>query len=281
MRCLDPQRPCRRAPSRADSATTSTCHFQPMTNELSAALRVAIVDDEALARSVVREYLAALPDVEVVAECANGFEAVKVVAELQPDLLLLDVQMPKLDGFEVLDLVGRDVAVVFVTAYDQYALRAFEVHAVDYLLKPFSPERLTEALARARERVRRGERLPAQEIVAAARPQSSSHAGRILVRDGSRVHVLPLAKIDYVQAQDDYVCFRCEGKDYLKDQTLTQVETSLDPAKFVRIHRSFLLNLDRLARVETDERENRVAILSDGRRLPVSRSGYTRLSERL
>jgi two-component system LytT family response regulator len=188
--------------------------------------------------------------------------------------------MPKLDGFEVLELVGRDVAVVFVTAYDQYALRAFEVHAVDYLLKPFSPERLAEALARARERLRRGERLAAHELVAAARPQSS-HAGRILVRDGPRVHVLPLEKIDYVQAQDDYVCFRCEGKDYLKDQTLAHAEASLDPARFVRIHRSFLLNLDRLARVETDERENRVAILSDGRRLPVSRSGYARLSARL
>ena len=251
-----------------------------MTDAPSSRLRVALVDDEALARAVLREYLTPMEDVEVIAECANGFEAVKVVSELHPDLLFLDVQMPKLDGFEVLELVGRDVAVVFVTAYDQYALRAFEVHAVDYLLKPFSPERLADALTRARERLRRGERLPAQELVAAARPQSS-RAGRILVRDGSRVHVLPLEKIDYVQAQDDYVCFRCEGKDYLKDQTLTQVEASLDPGRFVRIHRSFLLNLDRLARVETDERENRVAILTDGRRLPVSRSGYTRLSARL
>lgn len=243
-------------------------------------LRVALVDDEALGRAVLREYLAPMADVEIVAECANGFEAVKVVSEIHPDLLFLDVQMPKLDGFEVLELVGRDVAVVFVTAYDQYALRAFEVHAVDYLLKPFSAERLAEALSRARERLRRGERLPAHDIVAAARPPSG-HAGRILVRDGSRVHVLPMEKVDYVQAQDDYVCFRCEGKDYLKDQTLAQTEASLDPARFVRIHRSFLLNLDRLARVELDERENRFAILSDGRRLPVSRAGYARLSVRL
>ena len=122
---------------------------------------MAIVDDEPLARAVMREYLAPVPDVEIVAECANGFEAVKVVSELHPDLLFLDVQMPKLDGFEVLELVGRDVAVVFVTAYDQYAIRAFDVHAVDYLLKPFSPERLGEALARARERLQRGERAPA------------------------------------------------------------------------------------------------------------------------
>src|SRR4249920_2251904 len=128
-------------------------------------LRIAIVDDEDLARAVAREYLAGLPDVEVVAECANGFEAVKAVSELQPDLLLLDVQMPKLNGFEVLELVGRDVAVVFTTAHDEYALRAFEVHAVDYLLKPFSAERLAEALARTRERLQRGERPPTQEIV--------------------------------------------------------------------------------------------------------------------
>ena len=249
-------------------------------NSPSPPLRVAIVDDEALARSVLREYLAAMPDVEVVAECANGFEAVKVVAELKPDLLLLDVQMPKLDGFEVLDLVGRDVAVIFVTAYDQYALRAFEVHAIDYLLKPFSAGRLTEALDRARERLSRGDRLPMSEVTKAARPDHS-HASRILVRDGSRVHVLPVPKIAYVQAQDDYAAFFCDGKEYLKEQTLTEVESSLDPAKFVRIHRSYLLNLDWLARVELDERENRIAILTDGRRLPVSRAGYTRLSELL
>src|SRR6188474_601892 len=141
-----------------------------MTETPSSRLRVAIVDDEALARSVLREYLSASADVDIVAECQNGFEAVKVVAEQHPDLLFLDVQMPKLDGFEVLELVGRDVAVVFVTAYDQYAIRAFEVHAVDYLLKPFSPERLAEALHRARERLRRGERPAVEELAATARP---------------------------------------------------------------------------------------------------------------
>ena len=246
----------------------------------SAALRIAIVDDEPLARAVLREYLAAMADVEVIAECTNGFEAVKVVAELHPDLLLLDVQMPKLDGFEVLDLVGKDVAVVFVTAYDQYALRAFDVHAVDYLLKPFSSDRLAEALARARERLGLGERWPLAELAAAARP-AQSHASRILVRDGPRVHILPIAKVAYVQAQDDYACFFCDGKEYLKEQTLTQVEATVDPAKFVRIHRSYLLNLDFLARVELDERESRVAVLIDGRKLPVSRAGYARLSELL
>src|SRR3954468_3866301 len=243
-------------------------------------LRIAIVDDEELARAVVREYLAGIADVEIVAECANGFEAVKVVSDLQPDLLILDVQMPKLNGFEVLELVGRDVAVVFVTAFDEYAIRAFAVHAVDYLLKPFAAERLAEAIDRARERLGRGDPLPVQQLAASAQPPQG-YARRVLVRDGPRVHVLPVEKIDYAQAQDDYVCFRCEGKEYLKEQTLGDVERVLDPAKFVRIHRSFVLNLDRLARVETDERENRVAILSDGKHLPISRAGYTRLNELL
>ena len=243
-------------------------------------LNVAIVDDEQLARSVLREYLSAIAGVTVVAECANGFDAVKVVAEQRPDLLLLDIQMPKLDGFEVLELVGRDVAVIFVTAYDQYALRAFEVHAVDYLLKPIAPERLEEAIARARARLGRGEHPALDGLAASARPDPG-HATRILVRDGPRVHVLPVAKIAYVQAQDDYACFVCEGKEYLKDQTLGQVEASLDPARFARIHRSYLLNLDFLSRMELDERENRVAVLTDGKKLPVSRAGYARLTELL
>ena len=243
-------------------------------------LRIAVVDDEPLARAVLCEFLAAEPNVEVVAECANGFEAVKAVSEKSPDLLLLDVQMPKLDGFEVLDLVGRDVAVVFTTAYDQYALRAFEVHAVDYLLKPVSAERLSEALARVRERLGRGERSASPGAMAAAKPREG-HAHRVLVRDGPRVHVIPVEKIDYVQAQDDYVCFVSDGKSYLKDQTMGAVESALDPARFVRIHRSYLLNIERIARVELYAKDSRIAILRDGKRLPVSRAGYQRLARML
>jgi two-component system, LytTR family, response regulator len=252
-----------------------------MPESSSLPLRIAVVDDEPLARAVLCEFLASEPNVEVVAQCANGFEAVKAVSELAPDLLLLDVQMPKLDGFEVLDLVGRDVAVVFTTAYDQYALRAFEVHAVDYLLKPISAERLSEALVRVRERLGRGERAASTGAIAAAAKPREGHAHRVLVRDGPRVHVIPVDTIDYVQAQDDYVCFRSEGKDYLKEQTLADTEATLDPARFVRIHRSYLLNLARLVRVDQDERENRVAVLTDGRRLPVSRAGYQRLNSLL
>ena len=242
-------------------------------------LRVVVVDDEPLARTVVREF-AERQGVEVVAECGNGFEAVKAVSELAPDLMFLDVQMPKLDGFEVLELLGRSVPVIFTTAYDQYALRAFEVHAIDYLLKPFSEERFVEALARARTRLQKGEETPVEDLVADARPRTSP-LERVLIRDGAQVHVLAVEKIDFVEAQDDYVCFKVEGKDYLKDQTMGALEASLDPARFVRIHRSYLLNIERIARVELYAKDSRIAILRDGRRLPVSRAGYARLAKLL
>ncbi len=245
-------------------------------------LRLVIVDDEALARAVVREYASADPSLEILAECANGFDAVKAVAEHKPDLVLLDVQMPKLDGFEVLELIGTDQIVVFITAYDQYALRAFDVHAVDYLLKPFSAERFQEAMARVRERLQA--RAAAAPDVAAlvrdAKPRTGP-AERVLIRDGANVHVLPVDAIDYVEAQDDYVAFKSDGKQYLKDQTLAAVEATMDPSRFVRIHRSYLLNIDRIAKVELYAKDSRIAILRDGTRLPVSRAGYARLSELL
>ena len=240
-------------------------------------MKVAIVDDEELARKLLREYLADCEDVQIVAECANGFEAVKVVTDLKPDLFLLDIQMPRLDGFEVLELVGREVNVVFVTAYDQYALRAFDVHAVDYLLKPFSPERLREAINRARSRLEAKHALPVAELSAAARPPGA-HLERVAIRDGANVHVIPVTHIDYVEAQDDYVSFHSAGKGFLKQQTLADVESVLDPSQFVRIHRSYILNIDRLARLELYAKDSHAAILRDGTRLPVSRSGYARLN---
>ena len=244
-------------------------------------LRVVIVDDEPLARAVVREYLGTQEGVEIVAECGNGFDAVKAVSELSPDLMFLDVQMPKLNGFEVLELIGRQVPVIFTTAYDQYALQAFEVHAVDYLLKPFSEDRFAEALTRARGRLQSQEATPdIDRLVADARPKSGP-VERVLIRDGSQVHVIPVEKIDYVEAQDDYVCFKAEGPQYLKDQTMGALEGQLDPARFVRIHRSYFLNIERIARVELYAKDSRVAILRDGSRLPVSRAGYARLAKLL
>ncbi|OLC42762.1 MAG: DNA-binding response regulator [Acidobacteria bacterium 13_1_40CM_65_14] len=242
-------------------------------------MQTVIVDDEALARGMLREFLAAHADVEIVAECGNGFEAVKVVAEMRPDLLLLDIQMPKLDGFEVLELIGGDVTVVFVTAYDQYAIRAFEVHAVDYLLKPFSAERLAEALDRARARIAAKEKVP-EGLVSAGRARHTP-LERILIRDRADVHVIPVEKIDYLESQDDYVSVKTAGKSFLKEQTLAELETLLDQDVFVRIHRRYILNIARLSKIELAVKDNRIAILADGTKLPISRSGYARLKELL
>ena len=241
-------------------------------------MRVIVVDDEELARALLRELLAAHEDVEIVAECGNGFEAVKAVTEKKPDLLLLDIQMPKLDGFDVLELIGTDVPVVFTTAFDQYAIKAFQVHAVDYLLKPFGAERLAEALVRARARILSREALPAKALVSEART-SRSPLERILIRDKADVHVIPVAKIDYFEAQDDYVSLKVGDRSLLKEQTLSELEQQLDPGRFVRIHRRYLLNVARLVRIEQSVTDSRVAILHDGTELPISRSGYAKLRE--
>jgi two-component system, LytTR family, response regulator len=238
-------------------------------------MNVMIVDDEELARKLVREMLADHPEMEIMAECANGFEAVKAASQCKPDLMFLDVQMPKLDGFEVLELIGPGVKTIFVTAYDQYALRAFEVHAVDYLLKPFNKERFEAALDLARTRL--GEKAPAPvELAAAARPQK--YLERVVVKDGARVHIIPVAKLDYAEAQDDYVSLVSQGKAYLKQQTIQSLEESLDPQQFVRIHRSYLVNLERVVKMEPYSKDSKVAVLSDGKQLPVSRAGYQRLT---
>jgi two-component system, LytTR family, response regulator len=243
-------------------------------------MRVLVVDDEALARMLIREHLGKLADVEVIGEAANGFEAVKLCEESLPDLMLLDIQMPKLSGFEVLELLGpRAPAVIFVTAYDEYALRAFQVHAVDYLLKPVEPARLAEAMARAAERLRtRAPAADADKLAAAARPPGRP-LERVLIREEGRVVVLPVDRIDFVEAQDDYLSFASAGKRHRKQQTLGELEKQLDRTRFVRVHRSFLLNIERLARIELFGKDSWLAILNDGVKLPVSRTGYTRLKE--
>jgi two-component system LytT family response regulator len=234
-----------------------------------------IVDDEELARALLREYLDSVPDIEILAECANGFEAVKAISERKPDIVFLDVQMPKLDGFEVLELIDPSVAVIFVTAYDQYAMRAFDAHAVDYLLKPFALDRFEKALGRARQRL--GEKMPpAAELSAAARPPQQ-YLQRIVVKDGARVHVIPVDSLDYAEAQDDYVSLHSQGKSHLKQQTISSLESALDPERFVRIHRSIIVNLERVAKIEPYAKDSRVAVLLDGTQLPVSRAGYDRL----
>ena len=250
-----------------------------MTQQRQETIRVVVVDDEELARAILREWLASRPDLEIVAECANGFEAVKAAAELSPDLLMLDIQMPKLDGFDVLELVG-DIPVIFITAYDSYAVRAFDVHAVDYLLKPFSEERLAEALDRARGRIQSREAPPVKALLEAARPHRSP-LRRILIRDRAEVHVIPVEKIDYLESQDDYVAVKSAGRSYLKEQPLGELETLLEPAAFVRIHRRYILNLSRLAKIEMGLSDSRIAVLTDRTELPISKSGYARLRELL
>jgi len=241
-------------------------------------MRIMIVDDEEPARMALRALLVTMPDVTLVSECQNGFDAVKALADARPDVVLLDVQMPKLDGFEVLELMGPDIPVIFVTAYDEFALRAFEVHAVDYLLKPVAPERLVLALSRVPERT---PPQPTGAMLRASARKPGEFLERVVIRDGVHVHVVSVDKIDYVEAQDDYVGFRTGGKILLKEQTLADVESSLDPRRFVRIHRSYILNVERLARVELYAKDSRIAVLGDGSKLPVSRSGYQRLQQLL
>jgi two-component system LytT family response regulator len=239
-------------------------------------ITVLIIDDEAPARAIVREFLSDYPQFVVAAECANGYEAVKAVGEHRPDLIFLDIQMPKLDGFEVLDLLDTKPQVVFVTAYDEYAIRAFEVHAIDYLLKPFTAARFAEVVAHAELMVRRREG-DARETVAGVASSIRKPLQRIAFRDGATIDVVPVQRIDYIEAQDDYVHVWSRGQRYVKQQTLAELEALLDATRFIRVHRSYIVNLESLARVEPYAKDSRVALLKDGTRISVSRAGYERL----
>lgn len=243
-------------------------------------VRVLIVDDETLARAILAEHLVKIPDIEIVGQAANGFEAVKQTEELNPDLIFLDIQMPKLSGFEVLELLAeRAPAVIFTTAFDEYALRAFDVHAVDYLLKPVEPPRLAAAIERAAERLRNRTPPPsAHDLAIAARPPGRA-LERVLIRHEGRVHVLPVERIDFVEAQDDYLSFASGGKRFRKQQTMAEIETQLDATRFVRIHRSFILNIERLSRIDLYGKDSWLAILADGTKLPMSRTGHAKLKE--
>jgi two-component system LytT family response regulator len=243
-------------------------------------IQTIIVDDEEPARLLLREYLTKRDDFNIAAECSNGFEAVKALTELKPDLAILDIQMPKLNGFEVLELAENPPAVIFATAYDQYAVKAFELHAVDYLLKPFSKERLDEALDHVAKRLKTKKPLPIEALAAAA-GMKPAILERVLVKDGSKVHVIPADKIDYIEAEDDYVAIKAEGKSHLKQQRMAELEKMLDPAKFVRVHRSSIINLERIARIELYAKDSRMAILKDGTKLLISRAGYDKLKKML
>jgi two-component system LytT family response regulator len=238
--------------------------------------RVLVVDDEEPARRLLAEYLRAHPGWRIVAEAKNGLEALQLAKAHQPDLLLLDVQMPKLDGFEVLGLLAPEVAVIFTTAFNAYAVRAFEVHAVDYLLKPFSAERLAQALTRAEKRLGELRSLAAPELARAAR-SPGSYLERLVIRDGAEIRIIAVPAIDFVRGQDDYVEVFHDARSSLTQQTLQSLEASLDPRQFARVHRSYLLNVSRVARIEPWGQSSKMAILHDGRTVTISRAGEARL----
>jgi two-component system LytT family response regulator len=242
-------------------------------------IRTLLVDDEDLARGLLREYLQGERDIEVIGECRNGFDAVKAVSSQKPDLLFLDVQMPKLDGFEVLELIGSEVAVVFTTAHDQYATKAFDAAAVDYLLKPFDADRFRTALNRARARLGEGTRTESALALKAAAQAPGQYSTRIVIKDGARIQIISVKELDWAEAQDDYVALHSCGKTHLKQQTISSLESMLSPEEFVRIHRSYLVRLERVAKIEPYTKDARIAVLRDGSKLPVSRAGYLRLKE--
>lgn len=241
-------------------------------------ITAVIIDDESLGRQIVRKYLSLRNDVEILAECSNGFEGVKKINELNPDLVFLDIQMPKLNGFEMLELLDEPPAIIFTTAYDQYAIKAFEVNAADYLLKPFSTERFEEALNKARLLLQNKSRQ--KEIVRELikhNQQTNDYLERIVVKNGPKIHIIPLESLIYIEAQDDYVMIHSKEGSLLKQKTMKYFEEHLPPEDFLRIHRSYIVSIPRIKKLELVEKETYKLFLDDGTSLPVSKSGYEKL----
>ena len=240
--------------------------------------KVIIIDDEPLARSIVREYLEKHPQLEVMQECNDGFEGLKAIQQHQPDLIFLDIQMPKINGFEMLELVEQPPAVIFTTAFDEYAIKAFEAHAVDYLLKPFDQNRFDKAIAKWNEqRPATFEKITHDLLESAS--LSPSQRQRIVVRNGSKIKIIPVHDVLYLEAADDYVKIHTQEGYFLKNKTMAHFEQSLDGHQFARCHRSYIVNVQQITRIDPYEKDNHVAILRSGVKVPVSRSGYGKLKE--
>lgn len=238
--------------------------------------KVIIIDDEPLARSVVKEYLQQHAQLQVVAECGNGLDGVKAIQQYQPDLVFLDVQMPKITGFEMLELIDPPPSVIFTTAYDEYALQAFDVNAVDYLLKPFTQERFDKAVTKWRD--------AASTAVSSSIPDLLKqtvhhplHAERVVVKTGNKIKIIPIQQIHYLEASDDYVKIFTEEGSYLKKQTMSLLEQQLSTTQFIRTHRSYIINIQYITRIDPYEKENHLAILKSGAKVPVSKTGYPKL----
>lgn len=238
-------------------------------------IKALIIDDEPLARSIIQEYLKPHTSITVVQECSDGFEGVKAIQQHQPQLVFLDIQMPKINGFEMLELIEEPPAVIFTTAFDEYAIKAFESHAVDYLLKPFSQERLDKAIQKWMEQRQPAPAAPLLET-ASLSPQQSQ---RIVVKTGGRIRIIPMEDVHYLEAADDYVKIHTSEGAFLKNKTMAHFERMLDAAQFVRTHRSYIVNVQRITRLDAHEKESWLALLTTGARVPVSKTGYTRLKE--
>lgn len=241
-------------------------------------LSVIIIDDESLGRQIVSKYLTSHGEFMIAAECSNGFEGVKKINELRPDIVFLDIQMPKLTGFEMLELLDNTPVIIFTTAYDHYAIKAFEVNAADYLLKPFSAERFEEALEKAKlllQNKSRGNKIISGLITHTQ--ETADYLERIVIKDGTRIHIIPVDTISFIEAQDDYVMIHSTEGSLLKQKTMKYFEEHLSPDDFLRIHRSYIVSIPRIKKIELVEKESYQLLLDDGTRLPVSKSGYDKL----
>lgn len=239
-------------------------------------MKAVVIDDEPLARSIVSEYLHQYPEIKVVQECSDGFEGVKAITHYKPDLIFLDIQMPKINGFEMLELIDDPPAVIFTTAYDEYAIKAFEAHAIDYLLKPFSKDRFDKALQkwltnRYHEKQDNKAQLPQEQI------RQPEERNRIVVRESGNIRIIQVNEIHYIEAYDDYVKIFTAKEMFLKKKTMSFYENILDPSDFVRVHRSYIVQLSQITRIEPMEKDSHVAQLKSGAKIPLSKSGYTKL----
>ncbi len=241
-------------------------------------ISAVIIDDESLGRQIVSKYLASYDEFEIAAECSNGFEGVKAINELNPDIVFLDIQMPKLTGFEMLELLDNPPVIIFTTAYDQYAIKAFEVNAADYLLKPFSADRFEEAVEKAKLLLKNKSR--GNEIISGLIShtlETTDFLERIVIKDGPKIHIIPVDTIRYIEARDDYVMIHSSEGGHLKQKTMKYLEEHLPPEDFLRIHRSYIVSIPRIKKIELVEKETYRLMLDDGTKLPVSKSGYEKL----
>ncbi len=240
-------------------------------------MNVIIIDDEPLARSIIKEYLQPFKEVNILAECSDGFEGLKAIQQFAPDVIFLDIQMPKITGFEMLELIDEPPAVIFTTAFDEYAIKAFESNAVDYLLKPFSKERFNKAIQKFLQQQK-----PVAEKTEAVlenAAQSPAQQNRIVVKDGNKIKIIPVAQVQYFEAADDYVKIFIADSSFLKKKTMGYFEASLMQHQFVRVHRSYIVNSQLITRIDAYEKDNHLLLLSTGAKIPVSKAGYTKLKE--